>query len=607
MKAIKETSLMLRYNLKTLVGFELLFKLLSIFFFTPLFVHFFDLIMKARGYSYLTLDNAYFFLAHPLTLLLLLFLILLMMIYTMFDITTIIIILDYSHQKEKIKIIDAIRISLEKCQTMFHLQNIPLAFLILFLIPFLNVGISSSFISSIKLPDYFMDYIGKNSIILICVILFIFFLTFLILKWLYAIHYYVLEGVSFKEARKKSNTLGNKKHLRDWGTLLVVQFLFFLLYVFFIGIGIVGIFLFSNWLNNILLKSVLTTIISGFIAFSFLAVTLLSTPISYATISSMFYIQKRKKQEEILHLPIYLKNQNQSNNKTLKKIFISLVIISFGIGLFFTYGLYKGKYDLNIEYTRKIELTAHRGFSLNYPENTMSAFIAAKNLGVDFIELDVQQTKDKEIVIMHDKSLKRVAGIDKNVWELTLEELKRLDVGSSFKKEFKSETIPTLKEVVLWAKENNMRLNIELKPTGKEDEFEKNVIQILKDANYTENSYIASQVYSVLEKTKKIDTNIKTIYVASVFYGDFHAFLDADEFSLEASNITSSLVNTLHKEGKKIYAWTINSEEIMRKMIELKVDNIITDNIELAKNTLANSRKSNLVYEYIRWVEKLFQ
>lgn len=606
MKALKEAGQMLRYNLKTLVGFEFLFKLLSVFFFTPFFVHLFEFIMKARGYSYLTLENATAFFAHPLTILLLFFLLLLMMVYTMFDITTIIVILDYSYQKEKIKIMDAIRISLEKCKSMFRLQNITLAILILFLIPFLNVGISSSFISSIRLPEYIMEYILKNSTLLISVLLLTFFFLFLILKWLYAIHYYVLENVSFKEARKKSSHLSYKKHLKDWGTLLLVQFFFFLIYVLFIGIGILGIFLFSNWLENIFVKSFLTTVISGFIAISFLIFTLLSTPISYATITSLFYIRKNRKKEEILHLPIYLLKENQRTNKTLKKLFVSIVMVTFTIGVFFTYGLYKGEYDLNIEYIRKIDITAHRGSSINYPENTMSAFIGAKNLGADFIELDVQQTKDGSIVVMHDKNLKRVAKMDKNVWELTLDELKEVDVGSSFKEEFKGERIPTLKEVVLWAKENDVLLNIELKPTGKEMEFEKSVIEILKSADYLENSYIASQVYSVLETTKKIEENIKTIYVASVFYGDFHAFPCADHFSLEASNITSSLVKSLHKEGKKIYAWTINSEDVMQKMIELKVDNIITDNIELAKNTIVDSRKSNLIYEYIKWVEKLF-
>lgn len=606
MKYIKETKKMLLYNIKTLIGFEFLFKLLSVFFFTPFFAHLFEFIMKFRGYSYLTLENLYSFFAHPITFLLLLFLLLLMMVYTMFDITTIVVILDYSQQKQKLKIIEAIGISLKKCKNMFHLKNLSLAILILFLIPFLNVGISSSFISSIRIPDYIKDCLEKNGFLFLFVTFILLFFIFLILKWLYAIHYYILENVSFKEAKRKSSILGYKKHLKDWCTLIFVQFLFFLIYVLFIGIGILIIFLFSKWFENILLKSFLTTIISGFIAISFLIFTLLATPISYACISSLFYIHKTKKQEKIFHLPIHFTKDSQNTNKILKKIFVILFTITFGMGLVFTYGIYKGTYDLNIEYIRKIDITAHRGASANYPENTMVAFVGAKNLEADYIELDVQQTKDGEIVVMHDKSLKRVAGVEKYIWELSLEELQNIEVGSHFKEDFRGEKIPTLKEVLIWAKKNNIKLNIELKPTGKETNFESSVINAIEEIGYMENSFIASQNYSVLEKTKKIDSTIKTIYVASVFYGNIDAFSCADIFSLEASNITFSLVNSLHKEEKEIYAWTINSEEVMRKMIELKVDNIITDDIELAKKTIVDSRKSNLVYEYIKWVDKLF-
>ena len=138
MKSIKETCKMLRYNLKTIVGFELFFKLLSILFFTPLFVHLFDFIMKARGFTYLTLENMLDFFLHPITIFLLIFLLGLITVYTLFDIITIIIILDYSYQKKKISMTNAIRFSLEKCKNSVHLKNSGFVLLILFLIPFLN-------------------------------------------------------------------------------------------------------------------------------------------------------------------------------------------------------------------------------------------------------------------------------------------------------------------------------------------------------------------------------------------------------------------------------------------------------------------------------------
>lgn len=605
MKHIKKSFYMIRYNLKTLVGFELLFKLLSIFLFTPLFIHIFDFIMKVRGYHYLTFENIIPFFIHPLTICLLILLVLLMMIYTMFDITTIIIILDCSYQKKIINITNAIRISLKKCKTMFHFKNIVLAFFILFLIPFLNLGVSSSFISKIIIPEYILEFILNNVMFMVLVGVLVFFLVVLLFHWLYSIHYFVLEGVSYKEARRKSRVLGTCHHLKDWLTLCIIQVSFFLFYLLFIALGIFLIFLIYQFLESVLVKSFLTTILSLFLAISFLLFALLSTPISYAGISSLYYVRKEKKGEKRKNISIQLNEKERKANKKLKWVFISLFLLALGIGTIFTYGIYKGKYDLTILYKRETEVTAHRGASNKYPENTMAAFIGAKELGADYIELDVQQTKDGKIIVMHDKNLKRTIGFNKNVWDTTYGEIKNLDAGILFSEDFQGEKIPLLQDVVLWAKENNMKLNIELKPTGNEIDFEQTIIQILKDADYIDDSYVASQVYSVLENVKRIDASIKTIYVASVFYGNIDAFPYADDFSLEASNISKGLVRKAHKESKKVYAWTLNTEENMKKMINLNVDNLITDDVELAKETIEKSAKSDFVQEYIKWIEKL--
>ena len=157
MKTIKKIIRMITYNIWSLVGFEVIFKLLSFAIFTPLFFSLFDLVMRLTGYKYLTLENIASFLSNPKTIGMLLVLIILMTIYTMFDITTIIIILNQSYQKKKIKVIDAIRLSLKKCRKIFFPTNIMLGFMVLFLIPFLSVGIASSFVSTIKVPEFILE------------------------------------------------------------------------------------------------------------------------------------------------------------------------------------------------------------------------------------------------------------------------------------------------------------------------------------------------------------------------------------------------------------------------------------------------------------------
>ncbi len=121
------------------------------------------------------------------------------------------------------------------------------------------------------------------------------------------------------------------------------------------------------------------------------------------------------------------------------------------------------------------------------------------------------------------------------------------------------------------------------------------------------NCVITSQVYEVLENVKNYDETIETVYVMSLAYGNILSLDKADHFSIEESNVTKELLDQIHKEGKKLYVWTVNSEENIDKMIDYNVDNIITDNIELTKDKIYRSKTSNLIKEYVKRVEKIFK
>lgn len=605
MKKVKKVMEMIKYNLKTLVLFECIFKICTLFLFTPLILKLFNSIMNIRGYKYLTLENMQSFFLDPLTILLLLFLVILMMAYTLFDITTMIVILEFSWKKQKITIIDTIRISLKKCRKVFRLQNVPIAFLVLFLIPIVPIGISSNFISTIPIPEFILEYIFKNKTLFILSIFIFLFLTIVLLKWLYAIHYFLLEDCNFKEARKRSKILGKKNHLKDLLTLFLVQSVNVFIYIVFLILGITIIILFNSFFpNELLLKSITTTMIGCFIAFFSLLFMILATPVSYATISVLYYFHKIEKGEPVKHIPLEEK-KSVKENRRIQKWAIFICCLTLVVGTIFTYRIYAGELEINRKQNNIVEVTAHRGASKEYPENTMRAFMGAKELEADWIELDVQQTKDNQIIVIHDSNLKRTTGVNKYTWEMAYEEIETLDAGSFLKEEYKNEKIPLLKDVLLFAKENKIKLNIELKPTGKETDFEKNVIALVKEIGYEENCVLASQTYSVLENIKKIDSEITTLYVMSFAYGNVTTLNAADHFSIEASSITENLVKYIHDENKKIFAWTINTEESMQKMIDLKVDNIITDNISLAKKVIDKNKDTNLLEEYIKWIENI--
>ena len=456
---------MLLYNIRELIIFQGTFKITSFLIFTPLFLNLFNIIMRITGYDYLTLENISRFLFNPLVLIMLILLVLFMMVYTFFDLSTIIIILDASYQEKRVELREVLGLSLRKSIEVFKIKNIPLAFMILFLIPFLNIGVVSGFISSIKIPEFIMDYINGNILFMSIFWVVFIFLGLLLLRWLYAIHYYVLENCDFKEARLRSINLGKKRYFLDLGKLILFQGIGYLIYIVFVLIGMALIYLIYKLLSKILIiSSVFITIIALFLALSLILFASLSMPLCYAVLSIMYYQKKDKKGEIIRHIKFNKKKRIVIPTKRWQHFKVSLGLIVIITGSVFTYGIVTNKYNFNIEYIKNTEITAHRGDTSFYPENTIEAFKAAVEKQTDWIELDVQETKDKKVVVSHDANLKRVAGIDRNIYDMNYDEVKKVIL-----KEIGNVKIPTLEEVLKWMILTNVKLNIELKTYSDDD------------------------------------------------------------------------------------------------------------------------------------------
>jgi len=591
-------------NWKTLVSFELIYKFSTAIIFVPFIWGLFDLIMRVRGYYYLTLENIGAFLLNPFTILALLLIFVIATVGAMIDISAVIFILDQSSQGQKVHLQQVVRFSLKNALRAWKPKNFMLVIVVLLFMPLANIGMASGLLSTISIPEFIMNYIEKNSVLSVLFALAMLVITILIMRWMYAFHYFTLEGCSFKEARRKSSSLIKKRRLRDFLYMLLTQFVFVVTYFVFIFILIVIAVSISKIFSGVfVLKWFGATAIWMLIIFSFGIFAGLSVPISYGCISVMYYRHKETVGEYIIHSIAPEYNVSEKRMRFIHRCNVILGCFVVAIGLTLGFFLCSGRLNPNIEYVRTMEVTAHRGASAFYPENTMAAFQGAKELGADWIELDVQQSRDGKIIVMHDTNFKRTTGVDANTWELTYEEISKLDAGSFFGSEFAGEKIPLLSQVVEFAKENNIKLNIELKPTGHETDFEKSVVDEVKAAGIEKDCVITSQVYEVLENVKEYDSSMTTVYVMTLAYGDINKLKAADHFSVEATNATPGLISSVHGEGKQLYVWTVNESDSIIKMAELNVDNIITDDIELAKKCIYESKYSNLLVEYLKLFE----
>ena len=452
-----------------------------------------------------------------------------------------------------------------------------------------------------------MDYINNNILFMIIFWGCFGLLIVLLLRWLYAIFYYVLENCDFKEARKRSIKLSENSRIKDLIKLVVTQGIVYALYLVFVLMGVALIYLIYKLLSRVMIiGSVFITIIGIFLAVSLIIFASLSMPLSYAVMSIMYYRHKEKNKEKIKHINFNKKRRVVISTKRWQHFKATLGIIAIITGSVFTYGIATNKYNFNIEYIKNTEITAHRGDCINYPENTMGAFISALDKSADWIELDVQLTSDKRVVVSHDANLKRVAGVDKNIYDLTYDQLQEINLNNidGSNKEVK---VPLLSDVFIWGLVNNIKFNVEIKPYYEDRLLVENTIKLIKKYHLEDRVVLTSSKYNILEEIKEIDNKIATGYIMSFAYGDILKLDKADNFSIEASSINKELVKNLHNSGKEVYAWTVNSKDSINKMLDLNVDNIITDDVDLAQKLLFESKSSNLIFLYLKWIERIFR
>lgn len=580
----KEIKKMLFRNFKTLVTFEVFYKLSSLFLFTPLFLKFFNFIMKLRGYEYLTYENLKLFLMHPISFLMLVLLVLFIFVISIFDIHTLLIIFEASKKNQKITVWEALRLAIPKSFALFKFKNLPFSILVFFLILFLNMGLATSFISSISIPEFVLHFIRSHLILKFLFVTGSLLLLFFLFKYLYVIHYYLFESCDFKKAKEKSSCLYSN---RDFLYLSLLELFIFITYLLFVYVGILVIYFIHSFFTSLLVESVLITVVTLFILFIFSFYYIFSMPLGLSFLSFLFYQHKKEKKEPLYSLEIKSKEERGSHKKRrfLIPFFMSLILV--GSGSIFTYELLNGNYDF-VTFEKKILVTAHRGASKDFKENTMEAFLEAKRLEADWIELDLRCTKDKQVVVLHDASLKRTYGINKKIAEVKYEEVPNL---------------PLFKDVLHWAKENQVKLNVEFKASGDFDYLVYEVLRELRVEDYFFNVVLASSNYEVLKMIKAYDEHIKTVYVSSFLYGNLESLKEADVFSVSETNLTKNLIEQVHEQGKEIYVWTVNNSETIQKMKEMGVDNVITDDVELAKKILAVPKKKNVLTDSIKFIE----
>ena len=601
---------LLKLNIGTLLVFELLYKFASMAVFKPLLTGVMKLALKAQGLSYLSDETIGTFIRSPLTWFFLLLIVLGMAFFTLFDICCIITCIHASFRKQAMPLLALMRKGLKTSLRVIYQRNIVMILYLLIIIPMTHALVISGYITKFTVPQFIVDYIMSHTWLAILYIGFWIYIGLRSFHWIYSLHYFCLENCNFKQARKRSWKL-QKNHY--WTDLIIV-----------VGwsaacIGIYyGVILFGSWLVSRVNQALPTQDLFSSLTLSGISLLLdvcgalffcFDLPLFFICISLLFYYRKAAAGERIPRVFRDLDNAYRiTNTRWVKKIYmyrkriiaLSIVVV---IGVNFAYNFADRRGVLHMGLDNPVEVTAHRGYSAVYPENTIPAFKGAIQVGADWAELDVQQTADGEVIVMHDSNLKRTTGLDKEVWQVTWDEIKDLDNGSWFDKKYQTVRIPTLEEVLKVCR-GKIHLNIEIKPSGHDKDLEEQVAKLLKKYHMRDTCVVSSLKYDSLRKIKQADDSIETAYITSVSYGNFTDLEYADGYSVESTLLSKSFVNKAQKTGKQIYVWTVNSEERLEKVVGMGIDNVITDDPVMAKELIYEQEHSTF---WDRYVKQLLQ
>lgn len=577
---------------RVLLLIDITYKVIFILFLLPAFHLAMNGIMKLWGQSYVTDRNFISFLTYPPALLLILISILVYGFYTLLKMTT---MLHYSitdgtnpHPELPKLLVTGF---LKACRLLCSGRLLLLLYILLLLL-LINLPILTGITVYFRFPADFWSGAADRLFIKGLILFSLTFLSFIIFQSAFALHCCLLGDLTITDGIRLSKKLMKGHTLRFAARLLfynlILSLCIYLAYYLVLIASALFVYLFTDRYMVITVFLALypkinfyTVIIAGSIAFLF-NLNVLTT--GYLSLLS------KAEPEKFINKPGIPSAQPQdvpsgTISGKYRPVTISALLLFLAFGLLNLYQSIRNDSFYLEEALSGISISSHRGYSLMAPENTLASLESAIGARSDFAEIDIQQAGDGTLVLLHDQSLWRTTGLNKELKYLSLKEIKQLDAGSWFSGRFLYTPIPTLEEALRFSK-GKIRLNIDIKVYGGEKNLESTLADLIDQYDFEHQCIISSTDYRVLVRLKSIQPELKTGLILSAAYGNFYGNEFVDFYSIRSTFITKSIVESAHRYGKEIHAWTVNKTGELERMKALGVDCIITDNPIHAREVL---------------------
>ncbi len=591
---------LLKENVRSLIGFEIVFRLLTFLVIFPILTWTQRLWLVGNRTKVIAWYNAKEFLLNPITWIVLIFMIMLLVWAAMFEQFAIYDTLHASSFGMRRTTRQVISAGFDMCVERIKPANwtfVPYVLIIMNAAKFTDI---SSVTSILRIPGFILEDFEKRPWEQVAYSAVMFVAAVLYFLWIFAIPIMMEEdGTHFPEACKKSARMVKGKYFfRILALRLFWSILAYIVYELGSSLIVTVWYLLSMWVipgetEEFLLfffKRIIPTSMLCTIFFSWMVV-----PLMASSFQAAYYARKEELGSEVLD---YTEPPHYLRKYPILKIALAAICV---VSIFFSVPrrFAQIRWSLNTDYGLPM-IMAHRGFSAEAPENTLPAFQKCIDEGFSAAELDVQMLADGTIIVMHDDNLKRTTGVDKNVWEVTYDEIKNLDNGAFFDPKFEGTKICTLDEAIKLAAsaKDKLYLNIEIKRNGHDDGIAEKVVQIILDNNYLNYCDITSQDYSTLEEVREINPYVLTAYTSVIGIGNIESLEAADIISIQETFATYENIERIHNAGKRVFVWTINEQDTMEQLANLNVDAILTNDPRLCQEVFEGyaSNAMNIVH-----------
>lgn len=529
----------------------------------------FHLAVLLAGQANIDKNNLVSVMSHPLSLLALLVFIMVFAFLFMLEMRTLISVIYLSRTDRHLSFKKVLRQSFGRLKYLVGRNLLYFLLYLLLTLPVAGVLIGSTLTDGLYIPTFITGEFEKTTIGSIG--LFVVQLTFIYLnlRLIYTVPNLVVEELPFGRALKKSWTMTKRGGFRLLWRILSFEFLLTFLGILLI-LGLVFTLTVIDkegqyfWVVTIFLVLIRT--------FLFIFTVLTKVGSLGIILDSAWEVPSRS----------VMRSKGSRKMKGLFALTVVFLMVQSGISA----------YELaTLKVNDQIKLIAHRGDVSKGVENSLEALEAAAKEKAAYAEMDILLTKDHQFVVMHDYNLKRLAGVDKDVKDMTLAEVQ----GLKIQQDGHTSHIPSFEEYVKRAKELKMKLLVELKshggvPANYVDLF----VQKMRDLGVEKDYPAMSLDLSVMEKVEKKAPEIKTGYVIPIQFGRFEK-VSVDFFAIEDFSYQKNLVTQAHEMKKELYVWTINDKQKLTKYLQQPIDGLITDELTEAQR-LKKDLKENKSY-----------